>query len=82
MQSFTKIFVLKDFSYGVFQIDELHRHNQSLVGTLHATFLLWSADMKTAVSDRPTQVIPSHLEEDFCCEPRILFMEGNTVRYI
>ena len=35
--------------YSAFQIDELHRHNQSLVGRLHARFLLWSADMKTAV---------------------------------
>ena len=32
-----------------FQIDELHRHNQNLVGTLHARSLLWSTDMKTAV---------------------------------
>ena len=32
-----------------FQIDELYPHNQSLVGKLHATSLLWSADMKTAV---------------------------------
>ena len=68
MQSFTKIFVLKDFSYSAFQIiDELHHYNQSLVGTLPSRSLLWSADMKTAISsDRPTQVIPSHLEEDFC----------------
>ena len=35
--------------YSAFQIDELHRHNQNLVGTLHATSLLWSTDMKTAV---------------------------------
>ena len=28
--------------------DELHHHNQKLVGTLHATSLLWSTDMKTA----------------------------------
>ena len=34
--------------YSAFQIDELHRHNQNLVGTLHATSLLWSTDMKTA----------------------------------
>ena len=33
-----------------FQIDELHRHNQNLVGTLHARSLLWSTDMKTAVN--------------------------------
>ena len=39
-------------SYSAFQIDELHRHNQSLVGTLHATSLLLSADMKTAVIGR------------------------------
>jgi hypothetical protein len=24
------------WNYSAFQIDELHRHNQSLVGTLHA----------------------------------------------
>ena len=36
-------------SYGGFQIDELHHHNQNLVGTLHATSLLWSTNMKTAV---------------------------------
>ncbi|NET29947.1 hypothetical protein [Okeania sp. SIO1I7] len=35
--------------YSAFQIDELHRHNKNLVGTLHATSLLWSTDMKTAV---------------------------------
>ena len=35
--------------YSAFQIDELYRHNQNLVGTLHATSLLWSTDMKTAV---------------------------------
>ena len=40
--------------YSAFQIDELHRHNQSLVGKLHATSLLWSADMKTAVSYQPS----------------------------
>ncbi|MCL2939616.1 MAG: hypothetical protein MGU50_25440 [Trichodesmium sp. MAG_R02] len=33
-------------AYSAFQIDELHRHNQNLVGTLHATSLLWSTDMK------------------------------------
>ena len=38
------------FFYSAFQIDELHRHNQNLVGTFHATSLLWSTDMKTAVS--------------------------------
>ena len=38
------------FFYSAFQIDELHRHNQNLVGTLHARSLLWSTDMKTAVS--------------------------------
>jgi len=32
--------------------DELHHHNQKLVGTLHATSLLWSTDMKTAVNIR------------------------------
>ena len=35
--------------YSAFQIDELHRHNQNLVGRLHATSLLWSTDMKNAV---------------------------------
>jgi hypothetical protein len=29
------------FAYSAFQIDKLHRHNQNLVGTLHATSLLW-----------------------------------------
>ncbi|MDE5110022.1 MAG: hypothetical protein O4753_01630 [Trichodesmium sp. St7_bin2_1] len=33
-----------------FKIDELHHHNQNLVGTLHATSLLWSTNMKTADS--------------------------------
>ncbi|MCL2935246.1 MAG: hypothetical protein MGU50_00960 [Trichodesmium sp. MAG_R02] len=28
------------FNYSGFQIDELHHHNQNLVGTLHATSLL------------------------------------------
>ncbi|MCL2938719.1 MAG: hypothetical protein MGU50_20340 [Trichodesmium sp. MAG_R02] len=36
-------------SYSGFQIDELHHHNQNLVGKLHATSLLWSTNMKTAV---------------------------------
>jgi hypothetical protein len=36
-------------AYSAFQIDELHRYNQNLVGTLHVTSLLWSTDMKTAV---------------------------------
>ncbi|MCL2935979.1 MAG: hypothetical protein MGU50_05000 [Trichodesmium sp. MAG_R02] len=36
--------------YSAFQIDELHRHNQNLVGTFHGTSLLWSTDMKTAVT--------------------------------
>ena len=31
-----------------FQINELHHHN--FAGRLHAMFLLWSNDMKTAVS--------------------------------
>ena len=44
--------------YSAFQIDALHRYNQNLVGTLHATSLLfpmsllWSTDMKTAVKIR------------------------------
>ncbi|MCL2939021.1 MAG: hypothetical protein MGU50_22065, partial [Trichodesmium sp. MAG_R02] len=29
-----------------------HRHNQNLVGTLHATSLLWSTDMKNSVISR------------------------------
>ncbi|MDE5080901.1 MAG: hypothetical protein O4859_06070 [Trichodesmium sp. St18_bin1] len=36
-------------SYSAFQIDELHRHNQNLVGTFHATSLLWSTKIKTAI---------------------------------
>jgi len=40
---------LFDGLYSGFQIDELHHHNQNLVGTLHATSLLWSTNMKTAV---------------------------------
>ncbi|MDE5117352.1 MAG: hypothetical protein O4860_09040 [Trichodesmium sp. St2_bin2_1] len=36
-------------TYSAFQIDELHRHNQNILGTLHGTSLLWSTDMKTAV---------------------------------
>ena len=35
--------------YSAFQIDELHHHNQNLVGRLYATSLLWSTNMKTAV---------------------------------
>ena len=35
--------------YSGFQIDKLHHHNQNLVGTLHATSILWSTDMKTVV---------------------------------
>ena len=38
------------WNYSAFQIDELHRHNQSLVGTLHATSLLWSTNIKTPLS--------------------------------
>ena len=29
-------------TYRAFQIDKPYRHNQNLVGTLHATSLLWS----------------------------------------
>ncbi|MCL2938634.1 MAG: hypothetical protein O4805_08325 [Trichodesmium sp. St16_bin2-tuft] len=29
------MFRLKSRTYSTFQIDELHRHNQNLVGTLH-----------------------------------------------
>ena len=38
--------------YSTFQIDALHRHSQNLVGTLHATSLLCSRDMNTAVKIR------------------------------
>ncbi|MDE5083620.1 MAG: hypothetical protein O4859_21280, partial [Trichodesmium sp. St18_bin1] len=48
--------------YSAFQIDELHRHNQNLVGTLYATSLLWSADMKTAVnSQKFARYFPEYL---------------------
>ena len=40
---------MRNVGYSAFQTDELHRHNQNLVGTLHATSLPWSTDMKTAV---------------------------------
>ena len=30
-------------------MNEPHRHNQNLVGTLHATSLLWFTQMKTAI---------------------------------
>ena len=40
--------------YSAFQIDELYRHNQNLVGTLHATSLLCSTDIKTAVTNSLT----------------------------
>ncbi|NEP83539.1 MAG: hypothetical protein F6K39_38665 [Okeania sp. SIO3B3] len=36
-------------SYSAFQINKPHRHQQNPVGTLHATSLLWSTEMKTAV---------------------------------
>ena len=42
-----------DITYRGFQIDELHHHNQNLVGTLHATSLLWFTNMKTAVKVNP-----------------------------
>ena len=38
-----------NLNYSGFQIDELHHHNQNLLETLHATSLLWSTKMKTAV---------------------------------
>jgi hypothetical protein len=48
--------------YSAFQIDELHRHNQNLVGTLHATSLLWSTDIKTAVnSQKFVRYFPEYL---------------------
>ncbi|NER03598.1 MAG: hypothetical protein F6K17_13750 [Okeania sp. SIO3C4] len=44
-------------TYSAFQIDEPHRHNQNIVGTLHRTSkgechspLLWSTQMKTVVT--------------------------------
>ena len=40
-------------SDSAFQIDELYRHNQNLVGTLHATSLPWSTEMKTALMYKP-----------------------------
>ncbi|MDE5081934.1 MAG: hypothetical protein O4859_11900 [Trichodesmium sp. St18_bin1] len=40
---------MRNVGYSAFQTDELHRHNQNLVGMLHATSLPWSTDMKTAV---------------------------------
>ena len=43
-----------DNFYSCFQIYELHHHNQNLLGTLHATSLLWSTNMKTAVSKNCT----------------------------
>ena len=48
--------------YSAFQIDELHRHNQNLVGTLHATSLLWSTDIKTTVnSQKFARYFPKYL---------------------
>ena len=35
-------------TYRAFQIDKPYRHNQKLIGTLHARSLLWSTKMKTA----------------------------------
>ena len=43
---------MRNVGYSAFQTDELHRHNQNLVGTLHATSLLWSTHMKTAVTHK------------------------------
>ena len=45
--------------YSGFQIDELHHHNQNLVGRLHATSLLWSNNMKTAVTQLESYFIMS-----------------------
>ena len=48
--------------YSAFQIDELHRHNQNLVETLHAMSLLWSTDIKTAVnSQKIARYFPEYL---------------------
>ena len=49
-------------SYSAFQIDELHSHNQNLVGTLHVTSLLWSTDMKTAVN-----MLNNRYGKNYCC---------------
>ncbi|MDE5088666.1 MAG: hypothetical protein O4805_16615 [Trichodesmium sp. St16_bin2-tuft] len=45
-------------AYSAFQIDELHRHNQNLVGRLHAKSLLWSTDIKKCCKwqPHPTQI--------------------------
>ena len=37
------------YVYSGFQIDKLHHHNQTLVGTLHATSLPWSTHIKTTI---------------------------------
>ena len=50
-------------TYRAFQIDKPYRHNQNLVGTLHATSLLWSTKMKTAISSR-MKVFPISLFEN------------------
>ena len=55
--------------YSAFQIDALHRYNQNLVGTLHATFLLFatsllcSRDMKTVAKIRVPILIDWELME-------------------
>ncbi|MDE5086960.1 MAG: hypothetical protein O4805_07300 [Trichodesmium sp. St16_bin2-tuft] len=39
----------KNGTYSPFQIYQLHRHNQNLVGTFRGTSLLWSTKIKTPV---------------------------------
>ena len=49
------------FAYSAFQIDELHRHNQNPVGTFLGTSLLWSTDMKTAITFVDNRILlPKH----------------------
>ena len=50
--------------YSAFQIDELHRYNQNLVGTLHATSLLWSTHMKNAVNPSINLRVGGRLESE------------------
>ena len=58
VDTFTKIATImasvmsRNNYYRAFQIDELYRHNQNLVGTLYATLLLWSTDVKTAKNSK------------------------------
>ena len=52
----------KRVSYSAFQIDELHRQNQNVVGTFHGTSLLWSTEMKTAVN-----MLNNRYGKNYCC---------------